>query len=131
MCLTIDKNIHPELKPIILDEDLVVLKMIELWRDVYCTPYKRMIVEFNKLYTFDFRIETWQRNNGDIVNDVYEGLHSFVELEKAQCWVSYYNKLDNPHFIVKAIIPKSSKVYYGISGDIVSNQLIITDEKLL
>lgn len=124
MCLYIDKEKHPNYKSIILEKDKVVYKLLECTNNRYSTPYKNMSVIFNCLYTSN--IERYTSSWGYSEFLIEKGLHSFVNMIdptilKAN---SKYMK------IFKAIIPKGSEVYYGTNDDIVSNQLIITDEEV-
>ncbi len=114
MCLIIDRETHPNNESIILNEDMVVCKVLLPTIKEYTTPFRDMPVTFNQLYTASIKIHRNSR--------IEEGLHSFKSKTKAMEWTGFIK-------IFKAIIPKGSEVYYGINGDIVSNQLIITDEQ--
>lgn len=98
------------------------------------TPFQRLPIEFEKLYTSELVRDGW---------DIHQGLHSYADFADAHYVASqlanncfnnnYYNRrLDARVF--KAIIPKGSFYYFGKHGDVgasyASSQLIITDEVL-
>lgn len=60
--------------------------------------------------------------------------HAYTDLEGAKSLSEYLNKAHtikyHRAYIYKAIIPEGSLVWYGTDGDICSNQMIITKEKL-
>ncbi len=126
MCLTIDLNKHPDLKPIRLDKDLLVHKYLCNKNDVpgyyrerfmtkYVTPfmYAQVHFLFGKAI---LRAELDEPNACCIQID--RGIHSMK--------VYMYSDVFIHH---KAIIPKGSLVYYGTDGDVVSNKLIIFKNK--
>lgn len=124
MCLTIDIKKHPNLKPIILNEDMKVYKAVKTFGTnvkAFYSPYKGFEYvpgfhyyqtdKLGRLKTSFKKDKFWNRT------DIYEGLHSIYSIR-------YTDWLENLGTVVGMIIPKGSYVYFGDSYDIVSNQLI-------
>lgn len=125
MCLTIDLNKHPDLKPIRLDKDLVVHKYLCDKKDVPGPYRKRFMTKYVTPFTytqvhflFGKAILRAKLDKVDEYNQIYRGIHS------ARAYM--YSNIFIHH---NAIIPKGSLVYYGTNGEIVSNKLIIFKNK--
>lgn len=128
MCLIIDKRKHQSLKPIKLDKDLIVSKGLVSRKDDewlvsdthfkfanFVTPYRQKSVHFlfgrailrAKLDKPYYRDYSWRIN---------KGIHA---------WLCKNNLMFLTYSLYNAVIPKGTKVYFGMSGDIVAEKLII------
>lgn len=131
MCLTIDLSKHPDLKPIKLDKDLIVSKMLidkslmhwKVWLPLrvraicnFATPYVKkpihflfgkciLCAELDKPQESEYRPGRF---------NIHKGIHAHTGK-----YIGMY----------PAIIPKGTLVYYGIDGDIVAEKLIIYKDK--
>lgn len=125
MCLTIDLKKHPDLKPIRLDEDLLVHKYLLNRKDVPDCHRKRFMTKYVTPFTYTpvhflFRkaILRAKLDKVDEYNQIYRGIHSSKAYMYSDIFIHH-----------EAIIPKGSLVYYGTEGDVVSNKLIIFKNK--
>lgn len=147
MCLIIDSEKHNNsfsllkfrkcYKPIKLDKDLIVYKIIlyDVNNNKYTpfTHHKLVFNKENKIYKVHevfskTKFIAYSRNKGK------NGYHSYISLIDAIKLNKILNKNKNRFFVNHkihiCIIPKESLVYYGIDGDIVSNNIKITDTAL-
>lgn len=125
MCLIIDLNKHPDLKPIRLDKDLVVHKYLCDKKDLPGPYRKRFMTKYVTPFTYTqvhflfgkaiLRAELDKPNRYD---QIRIGIHSTKLYMYSDVFIHH-----------KAIIPKGSLVYYGTNEDVVSNKLIIFKNK--
>ena len=137
MCLIINKEKHPFNKitwrfgPIIAEEDIEVFKILKASDDGKSvkTPYTDSIIDFNEQGVCTMPMI----NEGDFYKCKIFGIKSIGAYHS---WTTEYDAkrdyvflliYNNPN-IYKAVIPRGSLVYYGLTGDICSNQLIIKQE---
>lgn len=125
MCLTIDLKKHPDLKPIRLDEDLLVHKYLcdkkkvsDLHRKRFMTKYVTPFTYTSVHFLFGKAILRAKLDEPDGHNQIYRGIHSTRAYMYSDVFIHH-----------KAIIPKGSLIYYGTDGDVVSNKLIIFKNK--
>lgn len=137
MCLIISTTIHgfgkPE--PKIAKEPIEVYKILYYNKltNWYYTPVRHKIVIFEEsldnLDPYKFAVLQSKLNVKEFT--VYEGIHAYKNKYTAFRWLQCYSMDTNFEFnIFKAIIPVGSKCYFGRNGDIVSNKLVIINEKL-
>jgi len=62
-------------------------------------------------------------DNGEFIRTIKEGFHSSLTAERLDTVSASHD------YILKCIIPKDSEYYIGLSGLVVSNQIIVTNEK--
>lgn len=119
MCLITDTSI-----PTILDKDLVVYKTFYEENGEIYSPYMDMRYDIGELY-YDEEMEV-DRLNYYIVNKAY---HSCLTKNKARGHININNF---KHRIYKCIIPKGSKVFFGItlSHDEIASDTIIVKRRL-
>lgn len=124
MCLCVDPmhdKAFNKLKAGIADKHYTVYKVVKRsWHrdNDYVTPYRGARVVFGRLERSRIVFYNCFGNTVTVIN---EGLHSCRTLETAE----RLRKENKKHSICTAIIPKGSKLYYGVDGDVVSNKLII------
>ena len=132
MCLIINRLYHKmggeneDYRPrhLTAQEDILVYKLLlhTPWGGVF-TPYQYMPISFwdgryNYVSTFTFALN----EEGD--DCVVEGCHAYHSYDRAEL-------IDNGTFnsrIHRAVIPKGTKFYVGLFGDIVSENLIIIND---
>ena len=148
MCLIINDEKHTlntitwRFEPIIAEEDIEVFKILkvsdvgkigndtsEYIKNSVKTPYTNTVIDFNEQ-----GVCTMPMINED---DFYKckmfriksigAYHSWTTEYDAKRDYAFLLIYDNPN-IYKAVIPRGSLVYYGMTGDICSNQLIIKQE---
>lgn len=137
MCLIINEEKHPfnkmawRFEPIIVEEDIEVFKILKVSDDgkSFKTPYTDSIIDFNEQ-----GVCTMPMIDED---DFYKckifrikgvgAYHSWATENDAKRDYVFLLIYNNPN-IYKAVIPRGSLVYYGSTGDICSNQLIIKQE---
>ena len=130
MCLIVDKYYHHYggknegclLTPLIAEEDITVFKVLSLRDGMITTPYQAMPVTFNDKGTFEYTAGfEWD----DKEKGISCGCHAYSSFGRAlmtsETFVSLYT--------YKAVIPKGSKFFIGKFGAIVSNRLIIHNER--
>ena len=146
MCLSVNLNFHKVKngKPIALvaKQSILVYKVLEVKGRHYRTPYMSKAVNFDDEYGMFFYKTT--RFSIDRVRFFYQGreyreylvargIHSHIDLAKANCTISYIkilcdlNAIPNIHY---AIIPKGSKFYIGAEGDIASSNLVVFENEV-
>ena len=71
--------------------------------------------------------KSWNKNVIDIYPYIYiySGYHSYIEIPKRK---PFYFPINST--LYKFIIPKGSEYYINIKGEVVSNQIIFTGEKV-
>ena len=123
MCLTVNKKIHTNFKPLVAKYDIQVIKLLccHLNETVeYVTPYFFKIVNFKNgkcmLKTHKFTVEFLKNPLQQKVYDmiISEGIHSMTSIAPQALLSQHY-----------AIIPKGTKFFIGTDCDIVSKKLII------
>ena len=130
MCLTIDLSKHPDLKPIRLDEDLIVTKCLcnkhsANWSFIplriraicnFTTPYRYKPIHFlfGKCILRTKLDKPQKSKHRSYSFEIYKGIHAY-NLH----WKNFYF----------AIIPKGTLVYYGYNNEIVAEKLIIYKNK--
>lgn len=148
MCLAIDRTLHSEKfrrgfskipKYFIADTDLIVYKVLKEYHYEppfqYKTPCQCVTIEFNDgrailesdliASKFPFKIEK-SSFTGIYKYNISNGIHSYIHFDENMNLS--VNEICNR--VVKfAIIPKGSKYYVGIGSDIVSDRLIIFEDK--
>ena len=133
MCLcvyTAKHLINNSLVPKIADTDILVYKLLSLSSNgnIY-TPYQGYRIDF-KEGTFVYPQTKIGKLNGIsfFVPYIDEGIHScFSKNAITRIFnVRLYSNYDNIYY---AIIPKGSEYYIGMDGDIVSNNLIVFENK--
>jgi len=129
-----------QLKPIILDEDLIVYKELKIREGEKAgifSPIRYYQWNLNELNetkitilpvgsTYDILASAnvdYMRENDIKYITIGEGFHSFKS--KDRCHELYVNTY---FYLFKCLIPKSSEVYYDATGLVVSNQLIILEQ---
>lgn len=122
MCLTTKQG-----KPTVLDENMIVYKILDKG---YETPFRHKTLLPNILYdTFD-EIETVYHKFEDyfIVGGGF--FHAYVNVSNAlSCRDELINFLHRTNIsIYKALIPKGTKCYFGINGDIAAKQIKILEK---
>jgi hypothetical protein len=141
MCL-ITKQSEPE----ILEEDLIVYKLLYKYGGKYHSPFTIFMYNLHELYqtkiqtSDDFSFfdnidrETFENENTKdsgrsirykVLNNGYsvfgQGFHSALTMERLQT-----HHINDEIYI--CIIPKGSEIYTNSSGLVISNQIIIKEE---
>lgn len=108
MCLIIDRNIHPDLKPIKLRKDKVVWKLLD-------PGYTSTI--------FEFKYRRGQTYTDKGIFTVGKSLPAFGVITKA--FHAYTPEAQERDFfkMKKFVIPAGSLVYYGWDGEICSDAI--------
>ena len=126
MCLVIDVNKHPTLKPIQLNEDITVYKIVfAATLDFYITPFQAMYIHFdetNPYVTKSFCLTLFEA--ATIYKSVF-GYHAYSNLKRAMDVLYMYG---SRCVILKCTVPKGKYVYFGINEEICCSQLIIHNE---
>ena len=136
MCLFVNSGFHKvkNNKPIALvaKQSILVYKVLEVEGKHYHTPFEYMAINFDDEYGMFFYKTT--RFSIDVHNKytyfVSKGIHSYIDFDEANYTNArmkhlYYSNA-NIHY---AIIPKGSKIYIGLDGDIVSSNLVVFKNK--
>lgn len=117
MCLIIDRTKHPDKKPKskVLTKQLVTYKV--LWSSMK-SLYWGFQYQMNEIHTLG-RVPL--KSN---VDEVSEGFHSYTAEYKA---LEIVARPADGVIAVMCVIPKGARVFYGISDEVVSNKIIITN----
>lgn len=117
MCLRINSQIHPNLQPLVAEEDIMVFKVLEHKKYEWKTPYRN-----KRVFFFFGKAKLHAKLN--VENDEYvdKGIHSCLRSSTAAS-ILLSNCDDGKVFT--AIIPKGAEYFIGRWGDVVSNKLII------
>lgn len=113
----------------IAKKDIPCYKLFKIKNTHILSIYQEYRYYINRL-EFIPKFGIFQRNGDKIIND---GLHAFLSIDTTK----RYRVAGGPGrgarvlypyewIIYNAIIPKGSKYYIGVDGDIVSNQIMIT-----
>ena len=106
-------------------KDIKVFKVLKLNGLFLHSPYydKGKCWAVNWVYKSDIEGVTFFRNEQFFSTiNISKGFHSYIDLYKA-----HLKSIPNKEYVVcEAIIPKGSRYYLGMQGDIVSDQLKIT-----
>lgn len=119
MCLKIDKNHHPKLKPKIAAEDIYTLKVSKCC-NITNKPksyFKHSIQNYNTILKSDL---LFKRFFNDVIE---EGLHSLISGITNTMRGDFFDGSESKKIIILCRIPKGSKYFIGMDNDIVSNQL--------
>lgn len=137
MCLTVDlkKHIHIFNKalPKIALKDINVYKVVGVKYGYFYSPYQITPIIFikNKAILKSSlqqgsckRDKTFSGNR--LYIEIYKGIHGYTE-HKFACEDAVFleDTFINRAIICKAIIPRGTKYYLGVDGDIVAKKLII------
>ena len=137
MCLSVNLNYHKveDNKPIALiaKQSLLVYKVLSSTDGVhYHTPFQYQSINFDDKYGMFF----YETTKFSIFEDLdYEynvtcGIHSFMDIHIANLVKKYFQKRSIIRIVIRhAIIPKGSKFYIGVDGDVVSNDLVVFESK--
>ena len=128
MCLSVDPLYHKATKskqpqPRIAQRDIVVWKVLESpsyhervkHKSALVSPYQRTPYKLGERMNKNIKV----RGNRTFKYYVYEGLHSY------RTRIGCYNIASTEKDIYPAIIPRGSKVFFGLSGKVVSSSLIV------
>ena len=150
MCLYVDTNKHlanNSFVPKIAETDILVYKLLCLCsNEEFITPYQGYPISFEKGKFVYPKTEIGKINCEFFTID--EGIHSYFSKSAIEHILDIryshidsknlivfeneneivYNKYDSIHY---AIIPKGSKYFIGIDGDIVSNNLIVFENEIV
>ena len=142
MCLSVNLDFHKVKndKPIALiaKQSILVYKVLEVKNKHYYTPYMLKFANFDDEYgmffykTTRFSFDKEYLSKRNYKHLVARGIHSHIDLAKANCTISYLkilcdlNAIPNIHY---AIIPKGSKFYIGTEGDIASSNLVVFENE--
>ena len=142
MCLIINTSIHEEKipyrgrklpKPFIVKQDIHCLKVLKFseFLGMLLTPFTNHRVLFNngvstieiektkKKIPFGFEYDRYGK-----YYLIHEGVHSYYEQDRVDAY-----KSDKRCHILDAVIPKGTMVYFGHSGDIVGEKLMVFQNK--
>lgn len=133
MCLTIDDIKHPDFKPIRLDKDLVVSKLL-LSPDLkkISWPRERWWLKFICNFITPCRYKPIHFLFGNCIlqakldTPIPSSVYSYMLINKGIHAYTFKNVTMYP-----AIIPKGTLVYYGCNNHIVAEKLIIYKDKKL
>lgn len=116
MCLIISRGFHPELKPYLVDSDMVVYKIIGL-------DNKSEIFEFQYEPNTKYHLPT------PMVPDAasYSDSATFVIQEGWHAWRVYPSTLENQK-VVKFVIPAGSLVFFDIDDKRIVSDTIISGD---
>lgn len=116
-----------QILPKVAKKDIVVYKVLDhnMFSPYYGLSYLLNRKITSKLMRYD---HVWNPSTQIFI--VEEGLHAYTKRRVAYVKQHYLNKVDGEDFLTtysvyKAIIPKGSKYYIGLNGDIASDALII------
>lgn len=141
MCLSVDLGFHKVKsdKPIALvaKENILVYKVLEVKNNYYRTPYMLKGINFDDEYGMFFykttkfgidRVRFFDQGREYCEYDVSKGIHSYFDFDNANRDFNCLKSLgvSNIHY---AIIPKGSKFYVGIEGDIASSNLVVFENE--
>jgi len=134
MCLTLllDNGIKPKME--VAKEDIIVYKVFNLLYDNgdLITPYQKMVMKPNTTYIDTEKVQ--KTFNGEVDDETNEYrieggvFHSYSDELGAEDGVI---KWGDGQIVVKCIIPKGTKFYYGYFGGVESfgsKKIIITNE---
>lgn len=152
MCLFVSESHHPDLKPLIAEEDIEVIKFLVLpsiehrphfvkdktqwipFMNPLRTPFREVPVEFdeNGECVMESELEKPQYASLSLYRIVSVGIHAYGKnRDNSSDWAdiiqSYCLNFNGTPF--KAYIPKGAQYYVGIDGDIVANKMIIKNER--
>lgn len=156
MCLFINEGKHVSkcqfsvFSPCYVKQEMIVYKVLikSPFGNLH-TPFFDFIIEFDKnkqsilpkINETYFSKYTLSEDYSEAISGVVWGAvksedayHAYTDLEAAKSLSEYLNKAHtikhHRAYVYKAIIPEGSLVWYGTDGDICSNQMIITKEKV-
>lgn len=122
MCLFIDLEKHPNLKPIVLDKPMIVYKYGSIYRDKYFRPY----YQYSFCYTQYVPTEQIPLRYGCFLDrnhpyrkyafSVQEGYHAYTSPNQPQ-----YSQISE---LGKFLIPAGSNVYYGDCEEVVADRIV-------
>lgn len=123
MCLRILSNSEALISENDIECYKIVLKNKNIFFKKYYTLARLIHIKLGKEYTSDFEFGTETKfipraGHSFTKRTIEKGLHSFTNLREAKSFCQT-ELLDNSYhyYIVKCIIPKKSKYYFGRFGD--------------
>lgn len=131
MCLSINKQFHPNYEPMTAKENLVVYKVLDMKRT---TPFMRFPVKFifkKARLKAKFEISfIYNPFNATTFRVVYQGIHAYLTLQRCEDLIRINAHISDNYTIHKAIIPKGTNYFIGIYDDIVAEKMIIYKKTL-
>lgn len=131
MCLTINKQVHPNYEPMTAEKDLVVYKIL---RSKRTTPFMGFPVKFifgKARLKAEFEINFFYNQfSEETFRTVYKGIHAYLTFQKCEDYIRLFSYTSDNFTIHKAIIPKGTNYFIGIHNDIVSEKMIIYKKTL-
>jgi hypothetical protein len=146
MCLIVKRG------PIVTENDIKVYKILKSrisdsnwflnlilpfkYRRLF-TPFQGEEIKLGKCYVSNFGIQDFNNNSSNGSKIIEKGLHSYYDITKGATkkvffirWLfkNRFSTHNNRMVVVLAYIPKGSKFYIGIDGDIVSDCLVYTNK---
>lgn len=124
MCLKINNTFHKKSKSLKAKQSILVYKVLEkdnVSKNKYCTPYKKMAINFNE-YDGMFFYKNTRMVRSENEYFILNGIHSYFDDMIAKREVQIFKHWYTMHY---AVIPKGSKFYIGNDGDIVSTNLVV------
>ncbi len=123
MCLNINNKYHSDNIALVAKKDIFTLKMSENTNNKYTYSFYNSVQQpLNKLLRSKFSF---------VGGSIEKGLHSILSLDFFDSLYQMNYRFDLTRATKREIllckIPKGSKYFIGIVGDIVSNQLIILE----
>lgn len=120
MCLIINRNIHPDLKPIKLRKDKVV------WKCLLADTNKSLIMDFEYHRGWTYSVESMEFKGHSLTlipfPIVRKAFHAYTKKHRAEADILTASKsLRRERTVRRFIIPAGSLVYYGTNGDICSD----------
>jgi hypothetical protein len=125
MCLFKDEKYHPHCRPLIAKEGIVCYKQVYRSRNDYTTPYINTIIPIecieNKI-PFKAKIDKKFRFF------CYHVLGTTLVVNGGFIHVYTYPKHDWEYITFKCIIPKGTKYFVGLHGDLAAKEIIFLEK---
>lgn len=132
MCLFVDSKFHKKTifnryRPVVLNHDYLVYKVLEENDGYIYTPYQIMPINFADGMA-DLKKIPFRGNKKQFIKG--GGYHAFVKKYMADDCAWHINDLTlvQDRDVFYAVIPKGTKVYFGVEDDIVAERMIIFDK---
>lgn len=104
-------------KPLVATKAFKVYKMfVHFGESQLKSPYQNFYYEKNKRYTTKLGVEIDGDSIWSYQINIHEGFHAFVKPIRMN---------GSTRILIECTVPKGAKYFYGDSGDIVSNKIII------
>lgn len=127
MCLTVDlkKHIHIFNKalPKIALKDIIVYKVVGSRYGYHYSPFQVTPISFTKNKAV-LKSRLQLRCYEDSI-EVHKGIHAYTKYDIASEETCWHTELFDHVTVYKAVIPRGTKYYLGVDGDIVAKKLII------